>query len=147
MAILPVIFNFKIMVKKSELLSWRVTPHFSFGEFFRTSYQLDTPLFEAATSDQCMNVIFMASQILEPARASMNCMWFITSGFRSKELNSIVHGASQSRHLSGRAVDLSLNSDVDFRAHLAAILEYSADYLEYSYYNASNRYGHFQFNF
>lgn len=45
-------------------------------------------------------------QVLEPARKYVEEPIIITSGYRCRELNEIVRGASGSFHLLGRAADL-----------------------------------------
>jgi hypothetical protein len=57
---------------------------------------------------QQKNLVSLVSHILEPARVTLGLPIAISSGFRSAELNYLVHGSKRSQHLSGSAADLHL---------------------------------------
>ena len=57
---------------------------------------------------QQQNLASLVSRILEPARVTLGLPIAISSGFRSAELNYLVHGSKRSQHLSGSAADLHL---------------------------------------
>ncbi len=54
------------------------------------------------------NAIFLCENYLESIRKFIQCPINITSGYRSKELNNIIEGASKtSAHQTGEAVDIT----------------------------------------
>ena len=57
--------------------------------------------------DNLLNLIFYC---LQPIRDKLNKPMIITSGYRSKALNSLVGGVSSSQHLKGQAADFCVPS-------------------------------------
>jgi len=56
------------------------------------------------------NLIFLAKNILQPARVLLNNSIHISSGYRSQSHNQAVGGASQSQHCYGKAVDIYVSN-------------------------------------
>lgn len=86
-----------------------MTEHFNLNEFLRsdtaTRYKIDnTP-----NKEQLENIEFVARQ-LEIIRSYYNKPMFISSGFRTKELNTLLKGSKTSQHMQGLAVDINLKS-------------------------------------
>ena len=86
-----------------------MTEHFTLNEFLRsdtaTRYKIDnTP-----NKEQLENIEFVARQ-LEIIRSYYNKPMFISSGFRTKELNTLLKGSKTSQHMQGLAVDINLKS-------------------------------------
>lgn len=52
------------------------------------------------------NLIYIAKEILQPARNELNEAIHINSGYRSQIHNKAVGGASQSQHCFGKALDI-----------------------------------------
>ena len=71
---------------------------------------------------QQQNLASLVSRILEPTRVTLGLPIAISSGFRSAELNYLVHGSKRSQHLSGSAADLHL-LDKDYALRLFDILK------------------------
>ena len=59
------------------------------------------------------NLRKLVENLLDPIRERWGKPIFVTSGFRSPELNKAVGGVRNSEHLTGCAVDITLNSKVD----------------------------------
>lgn len=81
------------------------TKHFSFEEFTKTSHdnlQLQNTQLALGSSDN----IFSTMCVLEYVRKIYSMPITITSGYRSYVLNSAVNGATNSKHLIGRAADI-----------------------------------------
>jgi len=53
----------------------------------------------------------LAKEVFEPLREHFNQPIYVSSGYRSKKLNSLVRGSSSSQHCKGEALDL----DNDYR--------------------------------
>ena len=66
------------------------------------------------------NMKLLANNVLQPARNQFKDSMFITSGYRSFQLNQAVGGAQNSLHLKGLAADIMVNSG---RARLIDILK------------------------
>ena len=86
-----------------------MTEHFTLNEFLRsdtaTRYKIDnTP-----NKEQLENIEFVAEQ-LEIIRSYYKKPMIITSGFRTKELNTLLKGSKTSQHMQGLAVDINLKS-------------------------------------
>lgn len=97
-------------------MSYQITPHFSLEEFFQSSTAdtckirnlPDTP----AELARVLNNITRTAHALEVLRSKLGRALRITSGYRCPALNSKVGGVSNSRHMSGHAVDIAAN-DID----------------------------------
>lgn len=63
----------------------------------------------------------LRDNVLNPAREQLGHPVYITSGYRSKALNSFVGGASNSQHLTGEAADITTKNHARNR-ELFAIL-------------------------
>ena len=86
-----------------------MTEHFTFNEFLRsdtaTRYKIDNK----PNEEQLENIEFVAEQ-LEVIRSYYNKPIFISSGFRTKELNTLLKGSKTSQHMQGLAVDINLKT-------------------------------------
>jgi len=52
------------------------------------------------------NLRQIAINIFQPLRDSFGCPIYVSSGYRSAELNTAIGGSSRSQHVEGRALDL-----------------------------------------
>ncbi len=83
-----------------------LTPHFELSEFLRSQAAarsgetLDPPPFVVD------NLRRLCVDVLEPLRTSLGQAVVITSGWRPKWLNTMIGGAQNSAHLTGRAADI-----------------------------------------
>lgn len=67
-------------------------------------YKIDnTPTQEAAK-----NLILLVDNILDPLREALGKSITVTSGYRSKALNSKVKGSTTSQHVLGQAADIKI---------------------------------------
>ena len=58
------------------------------------------------------NLRLLVENVLDPLRESWGAPVIVTSGFRSKLLNEMVGGASNSQHTTGMAADIRTLSDL-----------------------------------
>ena len=71
-----------------------------------TSHKVEnTPNVEAI-----VNLCRLCNEVLEPARKKYGPPIFVTSGYRCPKLNDLVGGVKTSRHLTGQAADLRVES-------------------------------------
>jgi len=97
----------------SELNGLRLSPHFTLGEFTKTSYHpLDGNIPSSAAIENLRN---LCENWLEDLRYTYNALYgdasqdipiVISSGYRSEEVNRLCGGAKGSNHLTGCAVDI-----------------------------------------
>ena len=84
----------------------KLSPHFSLFEMTATSRKVEnTPSVEAV-----VNLCRLCNEVLEPARKIYGRPIIVTSGYRCPKLNNLVGGVPTSRHLTGQAADLRVES-------------------------------------
>lgn len=83
------------------------TPHFAIDEFINSSTAKSKGIDNTPDENAVFNIIAMMLW-LEPARVFLGEPITVTSGYRSKELNShpSIKGQPNSQHLTGEAADL-----------------------------------------
>lgn len=86
-----------------------MTEHFTLNEFLRSDTASRHNIDNTPNKEQLENIEFVARQ-LEIIRSYYNKPMFITSGFRTKELNTLLKGSKTSQHMQGLAVDINLKS-------------------------------------
>ncbi len=90
----------------TQNLMIKLSPHFSLFEMIATSHKVDnTPPMEAV-----INLCRLCHEVLEPARKEYGKPIKVSSGYRCARLNALVGGVKGSRHLTGRAADLRVES-------------------------------------
>jgi hypothetical protein len=52
------------------------------------------------------NLRAVAEDVFQPLRDSFGCPIYVSSGYRSEELNAAIGGSKRSQHIQGRALDL-----------------------------------------
>jgi hypothetical protein len=77
-----------------------VSPHFNLGEFLPHGWDGTVP------AEVLGNIITLTEQLLEPARAHMDRVIHVNSGWRPPAHNAEVGGATSSDHLEGAAADI-----------------------------------------
>lgn len=82
-----------------------MTEHFKLNEFIKSSTAKRLKINNMPTDLHLINLNYIAN-ILEEIREKYGKPIYITSGYRSKELNKIVGGSKTSYHLLGLAVDI-----------------------------------------
>lgn len=75
------------------------------------------------------NLETIAKHIFQPAREHFGVPIYVSSGYRSKELNYAIGGSATSQHTQGRALDL--DADVFGRISNADIFKYIKDSLDF----------------
>lgn len=75
------------------------------------------------------NLKSIANKVFQPVRDHFGCPIYISSGYRSADLNRAVNGSKNSQHVSGEALDL--DADVFKGVSNADIFRYIKDNLEF----------------
>lgn len=86
-----------------------MTEHFTLNEFLRSDTASRYKIDNTPNKEQLENIEFVARQ-LEIIRSYYNKPMIITSGFRTKELNTLLKGSKTSQHMQGLAVDINLKT-------------------------------------
>jgi zinc D-Ala-D-Ala carboxypeptidase len=80
-------------------------------------------------AEQLENMRRVAENVFQPVRENFDCPIYVSSFFRSEELNKAMKGSSSSTHMKGEAMDL--DADVFGEVTNAQIFHYIKDNLEF----------------
>lgn len=81
--------------------------HFTLQEFIKSATAEQLKIDNTPTVDAVLNLKQLVNNVLEPARRHLGEPITITSGYRSRELNTAIHGAPASQHCTGHAADIT----------------------------------------
>ncbi len=87
----------------------KLTKNFTLEEMVQSDIAITKGIDNTPNEEQLENIKFVAEQ-LQLIRNAYKQPIYITSGFRSEELNNAVKGSSTSYHKRGLAVDISQGS-------------------------------------
>jgi hypothetical protein len=102
----------------------KISPNLNLYEITRSDTAKRQGIDNTPTFEHLENFKLLAEKVFEPMRGHFNVPIFISSGYRSKELNKAMGGASKivngvyvptSQHCKGQAIDIDMdgiNSDV-----------------------------------
>lgn len=128
---------------------FNVTPHFKISEFYNTKHE---KFFVPNRASFFLNPIFIARAVkiamrLEIIRALFGKCIRITSGYRNTDLNTAVHGAKYSEHLTMCAVDIAPLDIDDMLDLVHAVKEYQdIEPFEIRYKEIHSNYIHLSFD-
>jgi len=89
-----------------------VTMHFTIEELYASVTAERLGINNKPTVQKMINLVYLASYVLEPLRVAMNEPVKISSGYRCEKLNKAVGGVYNSQHLKGQAADLCIDGDM-----------------------------------
>ena len=89
-----------------------VTMHFTIEELYASATAKAKGIDNKPSTQQMINLVYLASYVLEPLRVAMKEPIKIGSGFRCERLNKAVGGVYNSQHLKGQAADLCIDGDI-----------------------------------
>lgn len=93
--------------KQSEKHKIMLSEHFSYDEMVRSQTALRLKISNRPSYSYSINLLLLCCDLLEPIRKRFASPVIVTSGYRSERLNRAVGGALNSRHLFGRAADIT----------------------------------------
>lgn len=94
------------MVKRKNFM---LSPHFSYEEMTRSAWAEKHRVDNTPNDLQLAGLINLCWKLGEPLREMFGPIC-INSGFRSERVNAGVHGVGNSKHLSGEAMDIRIQS-------------------------------------
>jgi hypothetical protein len=87
----------------------KLSEHLDLSEVTRSDMAKRKGLSNMPTPEHIENFKILAENIFEPIRKHFGVPIMISSGYRSKELNKAIGGATSSQHLLGQALDLDMD--------------------------------------
>jgi len=97
------------MVNKRDIMN--LSKHVSLAEFEHSNTAKSKGISNAMNEEQINNAKLLCEKIFEPLRGYRNAPIKISSGFRSKALNTAIRGSQTSQHSKGEAMDVKINKD------------------------------------
>jgi len=86
-----------------------ISQHLTLGELIRSESAKRLGISNMPTPEHIENLKALAENIFEPIRAEFRVPIYISSGYRSKDLNKAVKGSATSQHSKGEAIDIDLD--------------------------------------
>ena len=105
-----------------------LTEHISLKEATRSNTAERMGIHNFPDSDTLLTMKITAEHIFEPLRNHFNEPIYVSSFYRSPELNKIIGGSKKSQHCLGEAIDID---DVYSKANNADFFYYIKDKLEF----------------
>jgi len=87
----------------------KLSEHLDLSEFTRSYSEKRKGISNMPTPEHIENFKKLAENIFEPIRKHFGVPILISSGYRSKELNKSIGGATTSQHLLGQALDRDMD--------------------------------------
>jgi len=91
---------------KPETCNMKLSEHFSLSEFTKSSTAMKHGIKNTPPQEAVDNLKALCQGCLEPLREALGLPVVITSGYRTKALNSMLaHSSERSQHMLGQAAD------------------------------------------
>lgn len=87
----------------------KLSEHLDLSEVTRSDMAKRRGISNMPTPEHIENFKILAENIFEPIRKHFGVPIFVSSGYRSKELNTAIGGSLTSQHLLGQALDLDMD--------------------------------------
>ena len=87
----------------------KISEHLDLAELTRSESAKRKGISNEPTVEHLENFKKLAEHIFEPIRNNFNVPIHISSGYRSKALNTAIGGASSSQHCLGQAIDIDMD--------------------------------------
>ena len=87
----------------------KISEHLSLAEVSRSETAKRRGISNTPTAEHLENFKKLAENIFEPIREHFGVPIHISSGYRSKELNSAIGGSLSSQHCQGEAIDIDMD--------------------------------------
>jgi len=87
----------------------QLSKHLSLAEIMRSETAKRKGISNMPTEEHLANFKLLAEKVFEPIREHFKVPIHISSGYRSKALNTAVKGSLSSQHCSGEAIDIDMD--------------------------------------
>jgi len=91
----------------------KISEHLDLVEVTRSETAKRKGISNMPTAEHLENFKKLAEHIFEPIRNHFNVPIHISSGYRSKELNTAIGGSLTSQHCSGEAIDIDMDGSAN----------------------------------
>jgi len=108
----------------------RLSEHLSLAEVIISDTAKRNGISNIPTAEHLESLKILAEEIFEPIRIYFNVPIYISSGYRSLELNTFINGSESSQHCRGEAIDIDMDgsddgvTNVDVFYHIKDILSF-----------------------
>ena len=92
----------------------KLTTHFSYLEMVRSQTAVRHGIDNSPSPAEIENFIELCQNVLEFVRSHYKSPVFITSGYRSQALNTMIGGSTRSQHIAGSAADFYVSGRTPF---------------------------------
>ena len=89
----------------------KISEHLDLSEVIRSESAKRAGINNMPTEEHIRNLKLLAENIFEPIRANFRIPIRISSGYRSKSLNSYIAGSMTSQHCKGEAIDIDMDGN------------------------------------
>ena len=108
----------------------QISKHLSLAEVSRSETAKRKGINNTPSGEHLENFKKLAENVFEPIREHFAVPIHISSGYRSKELNASIGGASSSQHCSGEAIDIDMDGSPSGVSN-ADVFKYIKDHLNF----------------
>jgi zinc D-Ala-D-Ala carboxypeptidase len=108
----------------------QISKHLSLAEVSRSETAKRKGINNTPSGEHLENFKKLAENIFEPIREHFAAPIHISSGYRSKELNASIGGASSSQHCQGEAIDIDMDGSPSGVSN-ADVFKYIKDHLNF----------------
>ncbi len=89
----------------------KISEHLDLSEIIRSESAKRAGINNMPTEEHIKNLKLLAENIFEPIRSNFRIPIRISSGYRSKSLNSYIAGSMSSQHCKGEAIDIDMDGN------------------------------------
>ena len=107
----------------------KISPNLTLAEVSKSNTAIKLGIDNEPKGEHLNNMIHTANAIFQPMREHFGKPIFVSSGYRSPELNKAIGGASNSQHCKGEALDLD-NDAVEYPTN-KDIFDYIKNHLDF----------------
>jgi len=108
----------------------KLSEHLSLIEVTRSDSAKRRNISNQPTPEHLENLKVLATNIFEPIRVHFKVPIFVSSGYRSKDLNTAIGGSLTSQHCTGEALDIDMDGSGDGVTN-AMVFEYIKNNLNF----------------
>jgi zinc D-Ala-D-Ala carboxypeptidase len=108
----------------------KISEHLDLSEVIRSESAKRNGISNMPTALHIANLKLLAENVFEPIRNNFRCPIYISSAYRSIELNRVVKGSLTSQHCTGEAIDVDMDGTPNGVTN-KMVFDYIKDNLEF----------------